>query len=77
VTVAVHLSMRMAMRRFTRLTNGFSNKIENHAYALAIHYMDYNFCRIHKTLRVTPGMDAGLIDHAWTIEEILDKVGLK
>ncbi len=71
-----NLTMRMSMRRFTRLTNGFSKKIQNHAYALAIHYMHYNFCRIHKTLRVTPAMEADLTDHVWTIEEMLDKVGL-
>jgi IS1 family transposase len=71
-----NLSMRMGMRRFTRLTNGFSKKIENHAYAIAVFYMHYNFCRIHKTLRVTPAMEAGLTDHVWTIEEMLDKVSL-
>ena len=65
------------MRRFTRLTNGFSKKAENHAHALAIHYMHYNFCRVHKTLRVTPAMEAGIADHIWTIEEMLDKVRLK
>jgi hypothetical protein len=64
------------MRRFTRLTNGFSKKVENHAYALAIFYMHYNFCRIHKTLRVTPAMEAGITDHVWTVEEMLDKIGL-
>jgi len=68
--------MRMSMRRFTRLTNGFSKKVENHAYALAIFYMHYNFCRIHKTLRVTPAMEAGITDHVWTVEEMLDKIGL-
>jgi IS1 family transposase len=72
-----NLTMRMSMRRFTRLTNGFSKKIENHAYALAIHYMHYNFCRIHKSLRVTPAMEAGLTDHIWTIEEMLDRVTMK
>ena len=61
----------MSMRRFTRLTNGFSKKVENHAYALAIFYMHYNFCRIHMTLRVTPAMEAGLTDHVWTVEETL------
>jgi len=66
----------MSMRRFTRLTNGFSKKVENHAYALAIFYMHYNFCRIHKTLRVTPAMEAGITDHVWTVEEMLDKIGL-
>jgi IS1 family transposase len=72
-----NLTMRMGMRRFTRLTNGFSKKVENHAYAVAIHYMHYNLCRIHKSLRVTPAVEAGLTDHVWTIEEMLDKVVLK
>jgi IS1 family transposase len=71
-----NLTMRMSMRRFTRLTNGFSKKVENHAYSVAIHYMHYNFCRIHQTLRVTPSMEAGLTDHVWTIEEMLRKIGL-
>jgi IS1 family transposase len=66
-----NLTMRMSMRRFTRLTNGFSKKVENHAYAVAIHYMHYNFCRIHKTLRVTPAMEAGITDRVWTIAEML------
>ena len=63
-------TMRMSMRRFTRLTNGFSKKAENHAHAVGLHYMHYNFGRIHKTLRVTPAMQAGVADHVWTIEEI-------
>ena len=58
------------MRRFTRLTNGFSKKIENHAAMVAIHAVHYNFARIHKTLRITPAMAAGLSDHVWTLEEI-------
>ena len=66
-----NLTMRMCMRRFTRLTNGFSKKIENHAYHLALHYMYYNFARIHKTLRVTPAMEAGISDHVWSLEEII------
>jgi len=65
-----NLTMRMSMRRFTRLTNGFSKKIENHACAVALHYMHYNFGRIHKTLRVTPAMQTGISDHVWTLEEI-------
>jgi IS1 family transposase len=65
-----NLSMRMGMRRFTRLTNGFSKKAENHAHAVGLHYMHYNFGRIHKTLRVTPAMQAGVSDHVWTMEEI-------
>jgi len=72
-----NLTMRMSMRRFTRLTNGFSKKVENHAYSVAIHFMHYNFCRIHMTLRVTPAMEAGIANHVWTIEEMLGKVGLK
>lgn len=66
-----NLTMRMNMRRFTRLTNAFSKKVENHAHHIAIHYMYYNFCRIHKTLRVTPAMEAGVADHVWKLEEII------
>jgi IS1 family transposase len=66
-----NLTMRMSMRRFTRLTNGFSKKIENHGHAVALHFMHYNFCRVHKTLRVTPTMEAGLSDHIWTLEELV------
>ena len=58
------------MRRFTCLTNAFSKKIENHAHAVSLHYIYYNFCRIHKTLRVTPAMEAGISDHVWSLEEI-------
>ncbi|MDZ4860758.1 MAG: IS1 family transposase [Candidatus Hydrogenedentes bacterium] len=65
-----NLSMRMGMRRFTRLTNGFSKKIENLEHAVALHYMHYNFARIHKTLRITPAMAAGVSDHVWSLEEI-------
>jgi IS1 family transposase len=65
-----NLTMRMSMRRFTRLTNGFSKKVENHAHAVALHFMYYNFGRIHKTLRVTPAMAAGVSDHIWSLEEI-------
>ena len=65
-----NLTMRMSMRRFTRLTNGFSKKIENHAAAVALHFIHYNFSRIHKTLRITPAMAAGIADHVWTHEEI-------
>jgi len=60
----------VSQRRFTRLTNGFSKKVENHAYAVALHYMFYNFAKIHKTLRVTPAMQAGISDHVWSLEEI-------
>ncbi len=66
-----NLTMRMQMRRFTRLTNAFSKKIENHFHAVALHYMYYNFCRVHQTLRVTPAMEAGIADHVWTTEEIV------
>jgi len=71
-----NLTTRMGMRRFTRLTNGSSKKVENHAYSVAIHYMHYNFCRIHQTLRVTPAMEADVTDQVWTIEEMLSKIGM-
>jgi IS1 family transposase len=67
-----NLTMRMSIRRFTRLTNAFSKKIENHIAAIAIHYMHYNFCRIHQSLRITPAMAAGVSDHVWEIEELLE-----
>jgi IS1 family transposase len=70
-----NLTMRMGIRRFTRLTNAFSKKVENHAYQVALHFMHYNFCRVHSSLRVTPAMEAGIADHVWTIEEMLAKVG--
>jgi IS1 family transposase len=66
-----NLTMRMGMRRFTRLTNAFSKKVENHAYQVALHFMYYNFCRIHASLRVTPAMESGVTDHVWSIEEIV------
>jgi IS1 family transposase len=65
-----NLTMRMGMRRFTRLTNGFSKKIENHIHAVSLHFMHYNFARIHKSLRVTPAMAAGVSAHVWSLEEI-------
>jgi len=65
-----NLTMRMSMRRFTRLTNAFSKKLENHGHAVALHFIHYNFARIHKTLRVTPAMEAGISDHVWSLEEI-------
>jgi IS1 family transposase len=65
-----NLTMRMQMRRFTRLTNAFSKKIQNHAHAVAIHFMYCNFVRIHKTLGVTPAMEAGLTDKLWSLEDI-------
>jgi IS1 family transposase len=66
-----NLTMRMQMRRFTRLTNAFSKKIENHLAAIALHYMHYNFRRIHQTLRVTPAMAAGLTNHLWSIQDLI------
>ncbi len=66
-----NLTMRMQMRRFTRLTNGFSKKIQNHAAAVAMYFMYYNFCRVHQTLRVTPAMEAGVSDHVWAVEEMV------
>lgn len=66
-----NLSMRMSMRRFTRLTNGFSKKVENHGHAVALYFAYYNFCRVHQTLRVTPAMEAGLTDHVWSVEELI------
>ncbi len=64
--------MRMSIRRFTRLTNAFSKKIENHAAAVAIWFMYYNFDRVHQTLRVTPAMESGLSNHVWSAEELCD-----
>jgi hypothetical protein len=60
----------MGLRRFTRLTNAFSKKFENHCYIVAIYHTYYNFCGVHQTLRVTPAMEAGLADHVWTLEEL-------
>jgi IS1 family transposase len=64
-----NLTMRMSMRRFTRLTNAFSKKFENHCHMIALYAFWYNFVRIHKTLRVTPAMQAGVTDHLWTLED--------
>ena len=66
-----NLTMRMSMRRFTRLTNAFSKKVENHTHSVALHFMHYNFCRIHRTLKVTPAMAAGVTDRLWDIEDIV------
>jgi IS1 family transposase len=66
-----NLTMRMSIRRFTRLTNGFSKKLENHMHAVALHYVHYNFVRIHKSLRCTPAMAAGVTEHLWEIEDIV------
>jgi IS1 family transposase len=75
-----NLTMRMGMRRFTRLTNAFSKKIEKHVAAIALHFMYYNFCRIHQTLRVTPAMEAGLTQRLWCVKDLvalLDARGAK
>jgi IS1 family transposase len=66
-----NLTMRMSMRRFTRLTNAFSKKVENHEHMLAIYFLYYNFCRVHQTLRVTPAMESGLASSIWTIEDMV------
>jgi IS1 family transposase len=67
-----NLTMRMAIRRFTRLTNAFSKKLANLKAACALHFAYYNFCRVHQTLRVTPAMEAGLTDHVWSVAELLE-----
>jgi len=72
-----NLTMRMGMRRFTRLTNAFSKKIENLHYAVALHFMHYNFCRIHQTLRITPAMAAGISDHLWELEDVVELLETK
>jgi IS1 family transposase len=66
-----NLTLRMGSRRFTRLTNAFSKKIENLEYAVAIHFMHYNFCRVHSTIKTTPAMAAGIADHVWTLDEMV------
>ncbi len=66
-----NLSMRMGMRRFTRLTNAFSKKVENHMHAISIYFMHYNFVRIHQTLRCTPAMEAGVTDRLWNLEDMV------
>jgi hypothetical protein len=70
-----NLTMRMSMRRFTRLTNAFSKKVVNHEAAVALHFMYYNFVRIHQTLRVTPAMAAGVTDRPWSVEDIVMLLG--
>jgi IS1 family transposase len=69
-----NLTMRMSMRRFTRLTNAFSKKLDNHIHALALYFAFYNFCRIHKTLRMTPAMAAGITDRLWSLEDIVARI---
>jgi IS1 family transposase len=70
----MNLSIRMQNRRFTRLTNGFSKKLDNHIHALALYFAFYNFCRIHKTLRVSPAMAAGITDRLWSLEDVVAKI---
>jgi hypothetical protein len=72
-----NLSMRMSIRRFTRLTNGFSKKVENHAAAVALWFMYYNYCRVHQTLRVTPAMEAGLVGNIWSTTDLVSLLDLK
>lgn len=67
-----NLSLRMGIRRFTRLTNAFSKKWEHHCAAVMLWYAYYNFCRIHKSLRVTPAIEAGIADHVWDLAELLE-----
>ena len=71
----MNLQIRMDMRRFTRLTNAHSKKVENHRHALALYLMYYNFARIHSTLRMTPAMAAGVTDHVWEMAEIVALLG--
>lgn len=71
-----NLTMRMGMRRFTRLTNAFSKKLENHACAISLHFMYYNFARVHQTLKTTPAIAAGITDHVWSIEEIISLLSI-
>src|SRR5258707_12971745 len=67
-----NLTMRMQMRRFNRLTNAFSKKLENHIAAISLHFMHYNFARVHQTLRCTPAMAAGVTDRLWEVSDIVD-----
>jgi IS1 family transposase len=69
-----NLTMRMSIRRFTRLTNGFSKKLENHVHALALYFVHYNFCRIHKTLRMSPAMAAGVSDRLWSLDDVIARI---
>lgn len=69
-----NLTMRMSMRRFTRLTNAFSKKLDNHIHALALYFAFYNFCRVHKTLRMSPAMAAGIADRLWSMDDIVAKI---
>jgi hypothetical protein len=67
----MNLNIRMGMRRFTRLTNAFSKKIDNHIYARSLYFVFYNFCRVHKSLRVSPAMAAGVADRLWSMEDVV------
>jgi hypothetical protein len=67
-----NLSLRMASRRFTRLTNGFSKKLDNHVAAVLLYVEHFNLCRVHETIRTTPGISIGVADHVWSIGELLD-----
>jgi IS1 family transposase len=69
-----NLTMRMSMRRFTRLTNAFSKKLENHIHAIALYFVHYNFCRIHKSLKVSPAMAAGIADTLWSLDDVIAKI---
>ncbi len=69
-----NLTMRMHMRRFTRLTNAFSKKVENHMHAISLYFMFYNYCKIHKTLRITPAMASGITDHVWELTDIVNLI---
>jgi len=72
-----NLNLRMGVRRFTRLTNAFSKKFENHCHMVAIYHAYYNFCRVHQTLRVTPAMEAELTNHLWSVEELVGLMGAR
>ena len=69
-----NLTMRMSMRQFTRLTNAFSKKLENHIHALALYFVHYNFVHIHKTLRMSPAMVAGVTDRLWSLEDVIARI---
>ena len=73
--VQLNLTVRMSMRGFTRLTNAFSKKLENLEHAIALHYMYYNFCLIHQTLRVAPAMEAGVSNQVWSLDEVMALLG--
>jgi len=72
-----NLNLRAGVRRFTRFTNAFSKKFENHCHMVAIYHAYHNFCRVHQTLRVTPSMEAGVADHVWTVADLVSLLELK